>query len=172
MNDDFTPPRLAMRYAGAEWVQAYLDATHKRAVARAAQRKRPYTKPAPTMSPLGITAADILGFMYQGIYHLPHGLIEKCDWSDRWMVRITVPSSLCTWDNNNLMWLIVVASDMMVRVVIDGVNQRYLKLGFSQRTSRTGSMFERMPTIETQIEGIRRGYTVEPQSGVLKKETA
>lgn len=145
-------------------MQAYLDGEHKRAIARAERRKRTYTKPAPTMSPLGITAADILGFTYQGIYHLPRGLLDKCNWDDPWMVRITVPTCLCTWDDNKLMWLVVVAHDMMVRVEIDGVNQRYLKLGFSQRKTRTGGIMDRMPTIEQQIEGIRKGYTVEPQT--------
>lgn len=158
--DAFKPMRLAMRFAGAEWIQGNLNASAK----MEAQRKTPPKKRTNTeMSPLGITVADLLGYVFAGIYHMDTSMLIRVDWSNRDVIEVNHYGGLATWDFNELTKLVVVAHDMMLRMEVRQSGPRRVGMAFWQRRTREGGIAERMPTIEQQIEAIRKGYTVEPQ---------
>ncbi len=99
------------------------------------------------LSPFGERVADLLGYWVTGIYHLDG--IEKRDWSSCDMIEITVRTELSTFDYRNLTTLVLLAHRMAIRVAIIPAG-RVLKIRFSER-QRTGSVFDRHPTIEEAI---------------------
>lgn len=153
-------PPVRMEYQGAEWMLCQLGYEYEHQKARATKRGKLFTRPEPYMSLLGVVTAEILGFVYRGIYHLPLSLLLKADWKNPLMVRVTVPNDLCNWDDDRLMRLVVLSNDLLVRLEIDGLNYRHMRIGFSQRKTRTGSSMERLPTIEEHVALIRKQYTI------------
>jgi hypothetical protein len=126
-----------MGYAGAGWVKTSL-------------KKR--------LCPLGEAVADLLGDVFRGIYHLPSTSLNKVKWDDNYCIEFTYYGDLATVDFNLLTTLVVLAHDRMIRVSIQGVGPGYMRMMFHQRKSRTGSVSERYPTIETHIEQIREHF--------------
>lgn len=122
-------------YAGSEWVKASLNKE---------------------MSPLGEVVADLLGSVWQGIYHIDESALNKVEWDDPYHVAIVVYGDLATVDFNRLTSLVVLAHDAMLRVSIEGCGPNYMRLRFHQRKVRDGSLSERCPTIEDHINQIRR----------------
>lgn len=108
---------------------------------------------------LGKKVADLLGQLYQGIYHMNFTTLHKVDWSDERHIEIPVPNSFATFDFNNLTVLTILCHDLMIRCEIRPCNMQYLKLHFWQRKNRDGRMFERHPTIEDAIKQIREHYS-------------
>lgn len=138
-------PRLRMGHCGAEWLR----------------------KP---MSPLGRTVADALGYVYRGLYHLPPGPLDRADWTNPSSISIIVPAwnfELSTWDSDLLTRLVVVCSDMMLRLDLQGANGQYVRLVFHQRWQREGGTAERIPTFEEHVAMIRKGYDVVPEAELL-----
>lgn len=125
------------KYAGAEWIQSAL-------------------KPKYPMSPLGIAVADLLGEVFAGIYHIDDSVLERVDWADDYVmiVRLT-HQSLSTCDNDYLTRLVVLSHDCCLRLDIRASSKDNLRLMFHQR-KRTGSLFERIPTMEEHLAHIRR----------------
>lgn len=138
-------PRLRMGHCGAGWMR----------------------KP---MSPLGRTVADALGYVYRGLYHLPRGPLDRADWTNTRCISIIVPAwsfELSTWDSDLLTRLVVVCSDMMLRLDLQGANGQYVRLVFHQRWQREGGTGERIPTLEEHVAMVRKGYDVLPESEML-----
>lgn len=124
-------------YAGSEWIEKSLGVA---------------------CSPLGRDAADLLGDVFLGIYHLNTHALQKVDWLNKHCVEFNLNHSLCTVDGNELTRLIVLAHDRMLRVEIDACNFTHIKLRISKRLSREGSLYERCPTIDNHISQIRQAY--------------
>lgn len=137
----WTPPRLLMSYAGSEWVE------------RGIWKDKP-------MSPLGRAAADVLGLAYKGIYHLPGGCLRKVNWGHPHYVQVSVFKDISTWDDSELTRLVVVCHDLLLRLDVNPAGSFHLRLGFSQRRTRTGSIMDRIPTIEEHVTLIRRQYEI------------
>ncbi len=147
--------RLSMAYEGARWVKARLG------YAASAGRKVKGKPVRDEMSPLGVTVAEVLGFVWRGIYHLDHGALMRAEWWDEGCIKVAVDSgTLSTWDFNYLTALVVVCHDLGLRLSVNTHGPRMLALMFHQRTARTGSGMERMPTIEEHIGLLRKGYAV------------
>lgn len=127
------------QFAGAEWL------------------KKAYPKK--EVSPLGLKVADILGFVFKGLYHL--GNLPKIEWADPYSIVVPLRRSLSTYDFSDLSQLVIVCHDECVRLEISAHTFQHLKLMFHQR-QREGGINERHPTIEKQIEAVR-SYT-KPQS--------
>lgn len=127
------------QYAGAEWVKAL--------------------KHHPHMSPLGIAAANLLGDVFQGIYHIDTPQFRGVAWNDPNCITVPINNSLCTVDFDHLTRLVVLAHDRMIRVDIQGQCAGWLRLLFHQRHSRTGERFERYETIEDHAAMLRRHYS-------------
>jgi hypothetical protein len=126
-----------MGYAGADWVE------------RSLKKK---------LSPLGRNVADMLGDVFKGIYHLPSNSLRKVDWGDPSCIEYTYYGCLETVDFNLLTILVVLAHDRMIRISIRGIGPGYMRLMFHQREKRTGSIYERYPTIEDHVKQIREHY--------------
>lgn len=131
------------QYAGSDWIRDSLKIDH--------------------MSPLGIAVADLLGDTFLGIYHLSTTSLRKVNWRDPRHIEATIGVSLSTYDSDELTRLIVLAHDRMIRVEIAGLAPRFLRLTFHQRKKREGSLYERMPELETHIETIRNHYAKESE---------
>lgn len=123
------------QYAGAEWLE------------RSTKRK---------LSELGRMVADLLGDVYRGFYHLPHGVCYTPNWEDPMYISVSVLDQLATYDSNLLTRLVVLAHDRLIRVEVQSSNPGRVKLGFSRRSSREGSIFERHPTIEQAVSDLRK----------------
>lgn len=119
------------KYAGADWI---------------ARQGR-------ELSPIGIVAADILGQVWRGIYHLDDAVLHKrVKWHDKNYIRVVIGHrDLSTYDFNKLTELVLIAHAMAVRVSVEPVSNGYFALSFSQR-KRNGAMHERHHDIQQAIE--------------------
>ena len=118
-----------MKYAGADWlIKSYPD-----------------LKP----SPLGLKVADILGMVWNGLYHMDTKQLKKTRWDDTYRISIKIMQTLATFDFNELTELVVLCHDQAIRLSI-GPRMRYLELFFHQRT-REGGFTARHPTIEEAV---------------------
>jgi hypothetical protein len=129
---------MRQQYAGSDWIRDSLKITN--------------------MSPLGIAVADLLGDLYLGIYHLNTTSLRKVNWNDPQHIEVAIGKSMVTYDENSLTRLVVLAHDRMIRIKIKGAAPNFLRLTFHQRKSREGSLYQRMPELETHIETIRNHY--------------
>lgn len=105
-------------------------------------------------SPLGEKVANILGVVYQGIYHIPEKDRKNIDWSNKDFIVVEIRRNLATYDVGMLTWLVVLCHDQCIRLDIHPSNKIALKLVFTQRT-RDGLSHERMPTMEDHLKIIR-----------------
>lgn len=130
------------KYSGADWVKS---AMHKE------------------MSPFGEQVADLLGQLYQGIYHLEKYL-DKVDWkSDHWITCTVSDSDMATFDFSRLTCLVVLCHDLHIRCQIHALsNWGYLQLQFSPRV-RKGDIWQRHPTIEDAVKIVHDNLSWEPE---------
>lgn len=115
------------------------------------------------ISPLGTAAADLLGDVFLGIYHIDTRQLRQVDWSDPNCITVPINTSLCTVDFDHLTRLMVLAHDRMIRVDIQGKSRGWLLLLFHQRHSREGHMWERYPTLEDHAADLRKHYYEQEQ---------
>jgi len=134
---------IASKYAGADWVKQSLKCQN--------------------MSSFGEQVADLLGDLFLGIYHMPTSKLRNVDWHDDACIRVLIDRNMATYDGDLLTRLVVLSHDRMIRVSIDSCNFHNVELMFHKRLVREGgSIFERMPTMESHIEMIRSGYAFKP----------
>ncbi len=125
-------------FAGADWVAANFKCQ---------------------MSPLGRVVADLLGDIYEGIYHLDDSALIKVDWSNEYTISIVLRAEFSTVDHNGLTRLVVLCHDRMLRCSIRARTVNYLELRFHQRELREGGHFaQRCPTLEDHVRMIRDHY--------------
>lgn len=117
-----------MNYAGAEWLKA---------------------NKVKNLSDFGGRVADLIGYLYQGIYHVDG--IERQDWSGADEIELKISGEFSTFDYRNLTVLVLLAHRMAIRVAISPCTPRLLRIRFSQRT-REGEVYYRHPTIEEAIQ--------------------
>lgn len=161
---------MTSRYAGAEWIRKSLQVA--------------------TLSPLGVAVADLLGDVFCGIYHLDNDTLSRVDWGDTYVIVVPLHCyvNLSTFDNELLTKLVVLSHDRYLRLDIRAaatvrpmdirraVDEEWsddamrelgsaaLELMFHLRKSRTGSMMDRMPTMETHLASIRQYYPPEEET--------
>jgi len=127
-----------MGYAGANWIERQPDCGG--------------------LSELGREAADLLGDVFLGIYHLNHRSLSRVEWGDSRCIRVTIGRELATFDGDELTRLVVLGHHRMLRVAVDGRAPGFLRVTITKRTGRTGSMFERMPTLEDHAKELEKHY--------------
>ena len=111
------------------------------------------------LSEAGEAAANFLGALFLGIYHLNPTSLRKVDWSDRYNIRVTVGGNgFATVDDNQLTRLVVLAHDMCLRVEIEGIGPGYQRLTISKRPNRDGAITNRCPYLADHIHEIRTHY--------------
>lgn len=145
---------LDMPYAGVDWLRSNLKAAVRRGEKAGKKLMRE------DISPLGVTVAEVLGYVFKGIYHLNVKALLRAEWWNQQTIYVAIHQELATWDSNVLTTLVVVCHDLGLRLAVHPHGPRLLRLQFTQRTSRDGGIAKRMPTLERHIEGIRSGYRV------------
>jgi hypothetical protein len=110
------------------------------------------------MSETGKAAADLLGDVFLGIYHMNYTSLKKVDWTDEWNIEVTVGKELSSFDGDELTRLLLLAHDRRMRVSLVGLGPHYMRLCISKRKKRTGQMHERLPTMEDHIALLRDHY--------------
>lgn len=126
------------RHSGAEWIKAT------------------YCKDV-EMSPLGVQVADLLGYLYAGIYHLNRTSLSKVDWTNPTHIQVTVYGGLATYDGQELTRLVFLAHAMCLRVEVDAAARNYLRLIFHPR-QRDGGNWQRHPTLDQALATFREYY--------------
>ena len=101
------------------------------------------------VSPLGERAADLLGWVFCGLYHIEQEVL-KVDWSNERWIEIKLPGTLATYDAGTLTRLVVGAHDRALRVQVSPSSRQYLMLMIHPR-QREGRIFEQHPTIELAL---------------------
>lgn len=116
---------------------------------------------APEISRIGAKTADILDYVFQGIYHVETSSLKKATWDAAYyaMIRIAY-RHWSTYDTDTLTRLVVIAHEMCVRVEINPCNPTHLELLFHER-QRNGDISERHATIESAIEKCRKWLGVD-----------
>jgi len=155
---------LKHEWSGAEWLEKNLEA----ACSLEAKRRGKKRAISETISPFGRAVADLLGFVWRGLYHLPDESLIKAEWhSDRWItIKLYKGHNLATYDFAELSWLVVASHDLMIRTSVHAEFGGALVLGFSPR-SRTGDVGRRLPLLEDHIAGIRKLYEVVEQDAAV-----
>ena len=126
--------RIAGQFSGADWV------------------KENY-KVEP--SALGRKVADVLGFVWRGIYHLDEGALSRVKWDDDYVIRFVCGGDLATWDFNRLTELVVLCHDQCLRLDLQGIGPRRMQMLFHGR-QRAGGASQRHPTIEDAVLWLRK----------------
>jgi hypothetical protein len=122
------------QYAGSDWLVK--DLLHA----------QPHKKP----SEFGLRVADLLGDLYQGLYHLSEKTLKLVEWEHLNYVTLCVPDELATFDGDRLTNLVILAHDYHIRVAVSGASNKYLRLTFHNR-QRKGGFTERHPEIEEAV---------------------
>ena len=118
------------QHAGAGWLENQLKLENR------------------TLSPLGREVADILGYVYQGLYHIAG--IEKREWENNRHIQIPVHDHLSTYDYSLLTTLVLLAHRRSIRIEIRPCNFNHIYLFFSRR-DRSNHPIEGHPTIQQAI---------------------
>lgn len=130
--------KMRIKYAGADWVKASLKVE---------------------MSPLGEEVADLLGQLYQGIYHIDDEA-RRVKWNNPdWIEIVVRDNGFATFDHGLLTLFVLLCHDSSIRGQISVANFRKLKMTFWKRSSREGSIYERHPTMEEHISILRERYS-------------
>lgn len=118
-------------YAGADWLEPQL------------------IRKGMVLSELGRDVADLLGYLYQGLYHVS-GIVDKCEWDNNHYISLAHYNDLSTYDFNHLTTLVFLAHRMAIRVEIQPCNFKYLRILFHRRF-RDGNMTVRHPDIREAL---------------------
>lgn len=108
------------------------------------------------LSDLGIKVLRICSIIHGGLHNTPENTLTKTDWSNKHHIDITTFYSFSTIDDSRLTQLVLLAHDFKIRVEIKPCNFKYFRILFHQRKKRTGSLFERHPTMERVLKDWRK----------------
>jgi len=111
-----------------------------------------------TLSPFGERVADLLGELYQGIYHIDREVL-KADFSHSKHITVTVSDgrgSFATFDSDLLTRLVLLAHEMGIRASVRAAAHGYLRLEF-MHVDRTGFFTDRHPTLEESLQRVGAG---------------
>ncbi len=129
----------AAGYMGAEWVRASLRVGD--------------------MSEFGARVADLLGDLFQGIYHLDSDKLLKVDWSSTHHIEFALGwKSMSTFDDSLLTHLVLLAHQRAIRVEISGRTHHFLTLRFHPREHGHEEWYRYHPTIEEAVRQFNKVY--------------
>jgi hypothetical protein len=112
------------------------------------------------ISPLGKAVADLLGELFQGIYHLDLGALHRVDWANDHHVSVSIGwKDWSTYDFNLLTKLVFLAHHMALRVELEPSRNQYVRLIFHQR-KRTGNGWERHPTLREAVAAFEQSVSL------------
>ncbi|MEL7494189.1 MAG: hypothetical protein AAGJ95_09535 [Cyanobacteria bacterium J06554_11] len=104
----------ATKYAGAGWLQNTISKQ---------------------LPPLGIRVANVLGQVFQGIYHIDRYVLhDHIRWDSQLIVSVTVKSEFATFDASYLTMLVFACQHAGLEVSIYGSFKGFTKLMFKRQT--------------------------------------
>lgn len=125
------------RYAGADWIRA-MNRTKKE------------------LSPIGEEVADLLGELFLGIYHIERD-VRRADWSTTGWITMTITGQCwSSFDGDLLTRLVLLAHDRCIRVEMEAVAPRVMRLSFHKRQRTSEHVWGRHPTLEHHAAYLRR----------------
>jgi hypothetical protein len=125
-----------VKYAGSEWL------------AKALYSRTPEF----VISELGKGAADLLGELFFGIYHLDEKALLRVDWANQHHIIISIGwKDWSTVDFDNLTRLVFLAHWLAIRVNMEPSRYGYMRVMFHPRT-REGNVCQRHPTLDEAVE--------------------
>lgn len=131
-------------YAGHEWIEALLKARRGEA----------------KMSQLGKDAADLLGELFYGIYHLDTKALAKVEWNNAHWIEFSLGhKNLATFDFDELTRLVFLAHHLSIRISIEASTHNYLKLTFHRR-ERIGGMSVRHPFLDDAVRSFKENVSL------------
>lgn len=109
------------------------------------------------ISPLGEEVAEFLNVLGAGIYHLGSSGLKKADWVNDYCIAINLsyPSNFATYDFDLLTKIVVLSHDRCLRVEMQAVAPRIMKLMFHRRERGATTNFAKMPTLEEHTATLR-----------------
>jgi hypothetical protein len=129
-----------MRTNGSDWIKT----SHK--------------KP---MSEFGENVANMLDWLFKGIYHIDGPALQRVDWTSNNHVRLTLSryasGSLSTYDFDLLTAIVLASHDLSIRVTIEPNSFDTVRMLFHPRQRDDGKLdiSRRMPEIEAHIARLR-----------------
>jgi hypothetical protein len=125
---------MGKHYAGADWLK--------------------HNKKPGEVSNFGCQVADLLGYVFEGIYHIDDEVL-RADFSGEHRVHVVIRKSVSTYDFSELTRLVFLAHWMAIRLEIAPASPRHLRLKFSKR-SRTGDWSEVHPSLDEAVEKFKQ----------------
>jgi hypothetical protein len=106
------------------------------------------------MSPFGERVADMLGEVFDGIYHISDA-VWKMDFTKERFITMTIYESgnFATYDSNYLTKLVLLAHERNIRVCVRAATHSYLKFEFMQ-VDRSGFFADRHPTLAESMQRV------------------
>lgn len=133
---DLSRPRLVRHnYAGSKWLKRQPIMV---------KGKRTELK----VSSFGERVADLLGYVFEGLYHLDENKAD--DWNASNHIEFKLDRELSTYDDSRLTTLVLLAHHMAIRVVIQPLSHRSMKLIFHNR-KRNGEWHNSHPSIAEAV---------------------
>jgi hypothetical protein len=111
-------------------------------------------------SEFGRRVADLLVEWQAGIYHLDTKALKRVNWTDPRLITLTVRFiSYATFDGSYLTRLVFLAHDACIRVELEAVGPRCMRIWFHPR-KRDGHLAERHPTLEEAVTRWRECHPI------------
>ena len=103
------------------------------------------------MSDFGVKVADLVGDLFQGIYHIGKQAM-KANWDHATWVKLNVSDShFATYDSSLLTHLVILAHTRNIRISVEGAAPGYLRLKFMAVT-QSGFFADSHPTLLESLE--------------------
>ncbi len=133
------------KYAGADWVEGNLKYWKKGGL---------------KMSELGVRVADLLGELFNGIYHLDDKQLAKVEWDNDHHICFSLGwRSLATTDFNDLTRLVFLAHHLSLRVEIEASTHNFLRFIFHPR-KRSGAGYGKHPTLDEAVMAFKKNVSL------------
>lgn len=110
------------------------------------------------MSPLGIKVADLLGYLFYGIYHLDSKALTRVEWDSETNIEINLRChELATFDGDEMTRLVFLAHQFCLRCSVEAATINVLRLRFHPR-ERSGGMWKRHPTLSEAVAAFNERF--------------
>jgi hypothetical protein len=86
-------------------------------------------------SEFGSKVADVLGWVYKGIYHIDKDVLrDRKTWSDSRLIELSVYAPIATWDYSHLTELLFVCYEQNISLEIAGSCNGYSRMLFNDQS--------------------------------------
>jgi hypothetical protein len=139
----------------AAWMESNLRAIN-RCAEKGLRKRKSRTPVIETLNPFQRRVVQIVGIVGNGIYNAPICASEKITWTwGHTGVSLTWKREMATWDFNTLTTLVFLCHEARIRLSIEAVAPRIMRLSFWQREAE-GGMATRHPNLAEAVESFQK----------------